>query len=269
MVTAPEVQDVYICVMGVTGAGKSSFIKTCSGKDVQIGHNLVSCTADVQDISFMYTDRLRIHLIDTPGFDDTNKSDVEILQNISHWLATSFENKIRLKGIIFLHRISDPRMTGAARRNLNMFKKLCGDNAYKSCVLATTMWSQVDQAEGERREKELMQTSEFWGSMAKRGSIVRRYLNNQNSAHEIIDYILSLHFKDPLVLDIQDELVTQKKSIEDTSAAVELNAEIMRERQSGCLSLLLSLDVITYLPGLFFRTPSRTRADETGNAGSH
>jgi len=37
------VQDVYIAVMGMTGAGKSSFIATCSGKSVKIGHNLKSC----------------------------------------------------------------------------------------------------------------------------------------------------------------------------------------------------------------------------------
>jgi predicted GTPase len=40
---AQVIQDVYIAVMGVTGAGKSSFISTCSGKSVKIGHNLKSC----------------------------------------------------------------------------------------------------------------------------------------------------------------------------------------------------------------------------------
>lgn len=39
----PAVKHVYIAVMGVTGAGKSSFIKLCTGKDVKIGHDLKSC----------------------------------------------------------------------------------------------------------------------------------------------------------------------------------------------------------------------------------
>ena len=38
-----EVEDVYLAVMGVTGAGKSSFIKLCTNQNVLIGHNLKSC----------------------------------------------------------------------------------------------------------------------------------------------------------------------------------------------------------------------------------
>ena len=37
------IEDVYLAVMGVTGAGKSSFIKLCTNKNVVIGHNLKSC----------------------------------------------------------------------------------------------------------------------------------------------------------------------------------------------------------------------------------
>jgi ABC-type transport system involved in cytochrome bd biosynthesis fused ATPase/permease subunit len=40
---AMEQQKVYIAVMGVTGAGKSSFIKTATGMDVEIGHTFMSC----------------------------------------------------------------------------------------------------------------------------------------------------------------------------------------------------------------------------------
>jgi len=36
-------KKVFISVMGVTGAGKSTFIKTASQLDVDIGHDLASC----------------------------------------------------------------------------------------------------------------------------------------------------------------------------------------------------------------------------------
>jgi hypothetical protein len=177
----------------------------------------------------MYNPQLRVHLIDTPGFDDTNRSDVEVLQDISAWLSTSFAKGTKLNGIIFLHRISDPRMTGSARRNLLMFKKLCGANAYKSVVLATTMWSKVNSAEGDERERQLKEKPDFWGTMHAKGSHIFRYTNTIDSAEEIINYILSLDKK--VVLNIQDELVNRKMEIQDTSAAVELNAEIIRERR--------------------------------------
>jgi len=223
------IDEVYIAVMGVTGAGKSSFISTCSGKPVKIGHNLKSCTADVEDVSFMYNRSLRVHLIDTPGFDDTERSDVQVLQDIAHWLSASFKSGIRLSGIIFLHRISDPRMAGSARRNLIMFKKLCGEKAYQSVVLATSMWSKVIPEEGDRRERELMDTDEFWGLMCKKGSKVFRYYNTQKSALDLVGYILSLHMT--VMLDIQDEIVNKGHEIDETSAAHELNAEIIRERK--------------------------------------
>ncbi len=38
-----SIKDVYIGVMGVTGAGKSTFIATCTDKFVQVGHKLESC----------------------------------------------------------------------------------------------------------------------------------------------------------------------------------------------------------------------------------
>jgi predicted GTPase len=52
------------------------------------GSRLESCTTEVRAIRLfnhpVYGDRLV--LVDTPGFDDTDKSDLEILQMISNWL---------------------------------------------------------------------------------------------------------------------------------------------------------------------------------------
>lgn len=39
----PKPSDVFIAVMGVTGAGKSTFISKCTEKEVRIGHNLQAC----------------------------------------------------------------------------------------------------------------------------------------------------------------------------------------------------------------------------------
>jgi type IV secretory pathway VirB4 component len=40
---APRPSDVFIAIMGVTGAGKSTFISLCSDREVKIGHNLQAC----------------------------------------------------------------------------------------------------------------------------------------------------------------------------------------------------------------------------------
>jgi len=94
---------------------------------------LESYTTEVRAVRLskhpVYGDRLV--LVDTPGFDDTNKSDLEILQMISNWLQNVYEKRIKLAGIIYLHRITDNRMAGTPHRNLRMFGQLCGDQAVK------------------------------------------------------------------------------------------------------------------------------------------
>lgn len=51
-----------------------------------------------------------IYLIDTPGFDDTNRSDIETLRSISHYLSISYANRVSISGILYLHRVSDVRL---------------------------------------------------------------------------------------------------------------------------------------------------------------
>ena len=49
-----------------------------------------SCTAEVQLADEFIIDGRRVVLIDTPGFDDTNVSDAEILRMIAAFLATTW-----------------------------------------------------------------------------------------------------------------------------------------------------------------------------------
>lgn len=79
------------------------------------------------------------YLIDTLDFDDTNRSDTEVLREIADWLAVSYSNKMLLHDVIYLHRITDVRMQDSAKKNLLMFKKLCDDDALRKVVLVTTM----------------------------------------------------------------------------------------------------------------------------------
>lgn len=39
----PEPGDRFFLVMGLTGAGKSTFISNCTGHNVVVGHGLYSC----------------------------------------------------------------------------------------------------------------------------------------------------------------------------------------------------------------------------------
>ena len=86
----------------------------------------------------------QFYLIDTPGFDDTHKTDTQVLREITNWLSTAYTADLKLTGIIYLHRILDVKMGGSAMKNLRMFKKLRGDDSLGSVVLATTFWGMTN-----------------------------------------------------------------------------------------------------------------------------
>lgn len=87
--------------MGVTGAGKSSFVQLYVDDDVDVGHGLESCEllsdfchpnrtkvgylGTVNVGIYVYRDQHghAVYLVDTPGFNDAKKTDAEILKEIS------------------------------------------------------------------------------------------------------------------------------------------------------------------------------------------
>jgi hypothetical protein len=236
--------------MGVTGSGKSSFVSLFANGDVEIGHSLESCkyppvttlplaqygTPHISPTGNLGTNKIeawrcpigpiRLVLIDTPGFDDTYKSDTEVLREIAGYLGLAYANQVKLAGIIYLHRITDPRIQGSAMRNLRMFKKLCGNDSLGSVVLATTWWDRVDPNIGVKREKELIDTEEFWGGMVKNGSKVFRHLGNLQTGMEIVNYLIAKQRR--VVLDIQHQMVDLRMPLDQTEAGKEVESERLK-----------------------------------------
>ncbi|THU87681.1 hypothetical protein K435DRAFT_867068 [Dendrothele bispora CBS 962.96] len=243
--------DIVIPVMGATGAGKSTFINYLfgDGKDhVQVGHHLTSCTVNVTPVILPSTSRnpqnpdsepTRVIILDTPGFDDTLASDVEILRRIANWLATSYRKKMVLAGVIYLHDISQDRFTGTARRNLSMFNHLCGEASLDKVVLVSTKWERFRDAqiptarEGELKDK-------HWKFMVGKGSQVERFRlhslkdeplekTGKESARHIVNLVRQRQAQEKgkvikkFAIQIQHELVDSKKFVPQTEAGKQLN----------------------------------------------
>jgi hypothetical protein len=129
----------------------------------------------------------------------------------------SYKNKVKLDGIIYLHRISDNRMSGSPLKNLHMFGKLCGDGAIKNVVLATTMWTKVKPDVGERRAKELEET--YWREMLNMGSRMMRFGDSLEAAWDMIDKIVDTPDTDKdQALLLQEELVDLGRRLSETEA---------------------------------------------------
>lgn len=57
-----------------------------TGRENGVGHTLQSYTSEVNVVRVTFTDGINVVLVDTPGFDDTYLSDLDILKKIAKWL---------------------------------------------------------------------------------------------------------------------------------------------------------------------------------------
>ncbi|KAK7682497.1 hypothetical protein QCA50_014297 [Cerrena zonata] len=217
-----------IAVMGATGTGKSKFINLITSSQFGVGQGLKSCTAEVAESSPVQTRYGQVALVDTPGFDDTTVSDEVILAKIAAYLEDLYKRRRVLSGVIYLHRITDRKLCGSSRKNLNVFRHLCGDDSLSNVAIVTNMWENVEPALGIAREKELASEETMFAPLITRGARMFRHDGSRTSALTVLDKLL---VKIPIPLLIQKELVDEGRDITDTSAAREIDRELAKARQ--------------------------------------
>lgn len=212
--------DIIIAFIGRTGTGKSQVIDTLTGQQGRRAkESLRSVTKDLEASRILdhETYGSRIVVVDTPGFDDSSRSDEQILNLIGKWLKNTYKKEILLSGIVYVHPITDERMSGSPQKNLSVFKELTGPGSAKNVLLATTMWDKlIDSDDGDYRENRLK--VDYWKGMIEEGAAVERFLNTSTSAWSIVDNIVNRHKQQKATLLFQEERVDQQKRFEETSA---------------------------------------------------
>jgi hypothetical protein len=66
------------------------FVNLISGSQFPISHGLKSCTTEVMATKPFLVNGHPVILLDTPGFDDTNERDTDILAEIATTLAATY-----------------------------------------------------------------------------------------------------------------------------------------------------------------------------------
>ncbi|KIJ29022.1 hypothetical protein M422DRAFT_61876 [Sphaerobolus stellatus SS14] len=208
--------------MGMTGTGKSSFIKLLTGNEnITIGSTIDPETSDISSYQSSQ-DGFDVALVDTPGFDDNrpDMTDSKLLKDVTDFLMKWYDTKT-VNGLIYFHRINDIRFGATATRNIRMFSRLCGPRAMKNVVIITTRWDETNHQVAEKTEKELM-NSHFKELIANGATLLRHY-NTIVSAQRVIRTILSF----PPMADIK--IVTEIKSgrsLSETEAGQELGSQL-------------------------------------------
>ncbi|KAH7925400.1 hypothetical protein BV22DRAFT_439623 [Leucogyrophana mollusca] len=237
--------DTMILMLSQTGAGKSSFINTAAGSDLaSVSDAMQSCTTDIQPIYVPHPrdPNRRIVFVDTPGFNDASMGDAEILRRIVEWLQRPVNEKIGLRGIIYLLEITESRID--PRNNLMSPSKLSRPGTAHNVVLATTKWDDIQEDEGQRRQQ---QRSERWQEMLDQGSYLVRFTNTRQSAWEVVDLLLQNHgADDPPIQRELPHALTELVQQELTHAM----AQLPERTQTGFIARLLSVlfGTVTTLP---------------------
>ncbi|KAI0790009.1 P-loop containing nucleoside triphosphate hydrolase protein, partial [Abortiporus biennis] len=203
-------------VMGPTGVGKSTFINRASGSNLTVSGGIASCTKDVAASDAFDVDGKTVTLIDTPGFNDTKISRSSLLRRIVTFLTKTYEKGRVPNAIIYLHRISDLRFGGIMRQDFEAFRKIVGVDSEKRIILTTTMWCDVKEEIGRKRELELKADDRFFGEVCKNGAVMVRHDDTRERALEIVRVAMGYP---PGKLAVQDETVDKKLSFPETSPA--------------------------------------------------
>ncbi|KAJ3498805.1 hypothetical protein NMY22_g19567 [Coprinellus aureogranulatus] len=209
-------------VMGPTGTGKSTFINVATrSNQMETSSQLESCTQSIKTSEPFTFEGRTVVFIDTPGFDDTVKSDADILRDIATFLGRMSNSQQKLAGVIYLKDISEVRMKGSTCKNIRLFRKLCGDDSLRNVVILTTMWDRVSEGEGLARQRKLGDGDSYFKPLVNEGhgAVVMRHDNTPRSADKVLQHIFFLG--QPTVLQIQKEMESGKQ-LAETDAGKEV-----------------------------------------------
>jgi hypothetical protein len=150
---------------------------------------------------------------------------------------------MRISGVVYMNDITQKRMYGSTRTNLNMFSKLCGGKSFGKVVLATSQWDNLPrdgERIGEQRQLELGQS--FWKPLLEAGAQIMPIRHKPQDQAAIVDHLIDVLIKSERkekeydAMQIQKEIVDLEKSIPATEAGKELRytlAELLRLQKAA------------------------------------
>ena len=84
-----------------------------------------------------------VTLVDTLGFDDSERVDTDTLLELAEWLGLQGQKEIKFTGLIYLHRITGNRPGPSAVENPRLMRALVGENNMRNVVLVTNRWEEI------------------------------------------------------------------------------------------------------------------------------
>ncbi|KAK3343443.1 hypothetical protein B0T25DRAFT_572453 [Lasiosphaeria hispida] len=131
--------DIVLLLLGSTRSGKTSFA-SCVAKPKD-GKTDRGSTTTCKEYETDPIDGKTFRIIDTPGLDDAPAGNLAVLNKIAEQLQKGTE----VNGVIYFHRVTNARLTGSARANIEIFRKICGAPFFYQTAFVTTMWNTISK----------------------------------------------------------------------------------------------------------------------------
>lgn len=155
-----------------------------------------------------------ILLLDTPGFDDSVRGNIDVLRDIvsNLYLFTLRKEEIKVRGVIFLYDISDNRFAGSQAKTLEILKAICGSDCMGNVIVGTTMWDQNSKKKFPQQVyREETFREKYWKGIH---STTRLFEDDEVAAGQVILDLLALP---PVLLLVQKEIMKPPHTIESTT----------------------------------------------------
>ena len=114
-----DIRDKTSVLLGLTGAGKSSFINAITRKNnCEVGHTQKSCTRKINQSDINY-DGYNFYFVDTPGLDDVTGDKKNIIQ-----LDDVKVKYPRINAFIICLKLDDLRFSSSLKMSFQKFMEL-------------------------------------------------------------------------------------------------------------------------------------------------
>ncbi|KAJ8689311.1 hypothetical protein PTI98_013344 [Pleurotus ostreatus] len=144
-------------------------------------NSLAPVTTDVESVHFM-RGRKEYIFIDTPGLD--------LQENTAELIDKAYKIAPKQADVlVYLHRLSDPRVTVRPEEYVRILKLLGGSGWPKRTIVATTMSAMVDEETATEREVQLRDN--LLKNMIAGGTRLDRFFGTKEDAWRIVDMVIN------------------------------------------------------------------------------
>ncbi|KAJ3731660.1 hypothetical protein DFJ43DRAFT_376978 [Lentinula guzmanii] len=210
-----------IVVIGASGTGKTTFINAVSDSHLPVGYSLEPCTTTIQLSSPFEICGHKLQFVDTPGDEDTGT-----WETTSEFLAKMYKGGSTIAGILYFPNLSGPRVGGIGRRNMRVFRELCGEAAMSKVLIVVTGIDPSSTA----REVELRENPKFFYAAIQDGARLLRYDGTTECAKGIVSHLFEFEVAEgeKVVLKIQEELVNDSIKLSNSVSVAQLDPDLIQ-----------------------------------------